>query len=117
MVEKVDPLKALIDRFGEDFLAAELPSAAVLYYKARKAFLNNDIRTAKIHENLIHILHDSHVPATADIGVGLNVAYKGIGVLVHWNSKIGDYVTLGTNVTLGSAPCLKDHVYISTGPG
>jgi serine acetyltransferase len=115
MVDKVDPLKILIERFGEDFLASELPSAAALYYKARNAYQSNDMRTAKIYENLIHILHDSHIPSTAEIGIGLNVAYKGIGVLVHYNSKIGDYVTLGTNVTLGSAPCLKDHVYISTG--
>jgi serine O-acetyltransferase len=114
-MNRAESAQHLIAILDEDFLSSDLPTAAQLYYVGRKAFLNNDMKTAKVYENLIHLIHNSHIPSSTDIGTGLAIAYSGIGVLVHCNSKIGDYVTLGTNVTLGAAPRVKDHSYISTG--
>ena len=116
MTPRKDAINYAINVFGgKAFLSNELPSAASIYYRAHESYLMNDLETAKSLENLIHILHNCHIPAQTEIGKGLNIAYKGIGVLVHKDSKIGNYVTLGTNVTLGAAPVLQDHVYISTG--
>lgn len=115
-MNREETIKRLIQCFGgEEILSSDLPSGAQLYYLGRDAYLKNDLKTAKIYENLIHILHNSHIPVTTDIGKGFIAAYGGIGILVHGNAKIGDYVTLGTNVTLGAAPRIHDHSYISTG--
>lgn len=86
-----------------------------LYRYGRQAYLNHDFETAKKCEILNSILHNCSIKSTCDIGKGTRLAYGGIGLLIHANSKIGKYCMVGANVTLAAAPTIEDFVYIATG--
>lgn len=80
-----------------------------------------------------YLFHNSYVPYTAEIGKGTLLGYKGIGVIIHSNSKIGENCIIGSNVTLGggngpsknkiamfneirrNVPVVGDRVYLATG--
>jgi serine O-acetyltransferase len=67
------------------------------------------------------LVFSSVIPPQAKIGRNVTVAYKGIGVVVHKNTIIGDKVCIGQGVTLGrkvkkdEAPTIGNNVYIATG--
>jgi serine O-acetyltransferase len=75
----------------------------------------------KVIKGLIFILFNSVVPYTAEIGDESKFAYGGIGTVIHSNSKIGDRVIIGQNVTIGRSldpagvPIIGNNVYISAG--
>ena len=79
-----------------------------------------------------YLFHNSSIPATVDVGEKVNFAYGGIGLIIHANSIIGNYATIGSNVTLGGrggskvnytveggkkmwVPRIGDYSYIATG--
>ena len=90
---------------------------------------------AKMIRAWIYLIHNSYIPYTCKIGSGTTFAYKGIGLIIHANAKIGDDCTIGSNVTIGgggagsakdnrieefesirgTAPVIGDRCYISTG--
>lgn len=57
----------------------------------------------------------------ASFGRGCILGYGGLGVVIHKNCKIADFVTIGSNVTLGGAyhrigvPSVGANTIISTG--
>lgn len=75
----------------------------------------------KVIKGLIFILFNSVVPYTSEIGDESKFAYGGIGTVIHSNSKIGDRVIIGQNVTIGRSldpagvPIIGNNVYISAG--
>lgn len=88
---------------------------------------------AWIIRSWIYLIHNSYIPYKCDIGTGTVFGYKGIGVVIHADAKIGKDCMIGTNVTIGggaggsnkaipefdsirrNVPVIGNRVYISTG--
>jgi serine acetyltransferase/CelD/BcsL family acetyltransferase involved in cellulose biosynthesis len=70
---------------------------------------------------LIYLLHRAVIPMSAEIGEGCELAYWGMGVVLHERCKIGRYVTLGHEVTIGGrsrrwgVPVIEDRCVIGAG--
>lgn len=89
--------------------------AVEIYRYGREAYSSGDFETAKKCEYLNQLVHNCFIKSTCSIGEGTRIAYGGIGVLIHKDSKIGRFCNIGTNVTIASASCTEDYVYIATG--
>lgn len=113
-------------------LDEHLPSAYSLWKKANFYMLNGDKNRSKMYERMNHLFHNSSIPATANVGKDVNFAYGGIGLIIHARCIIGDFATIGSNVTLGGrgasktiytledgtrmgVPRIGDYAYIATG--
>lgn len=92
-----------------------------LYTIARKHYLKGNIFIAKFITKLNGLIHNSHIPYTAEIGEKSCFSYGGIGIVIHDNAIIGKHCTIGQGVTIGGRtghggpPIIGDNVYI--GPG
>lgn len=70
---------------------------------------------------LIHYLHGSYIGTEAEIGEGTELAYGGLGIVIHPASRIGRNVLVGPHVTVGGrslskgAPVIEDDVKIGAG--
>lgn len=80
----------------------------------------------KIIGNIIFLLYNSYIPASADIGKGTVFAYGAMGVVLHSNSKIGSGCVIGQGVTIGAAegyyssemkasPVIGNNCYLAAG--
>ncbi len=107
--------------------AGDIPTIYELYARGKDLRLSGDEKGAVRCERLISLLRNSSVPLSADLGK-VTFGYGGIGVIIHANAKIGDFVTIGSNVTVGGArarrnqygetravPVIGNRVYIATG--
>lgn len=107
--------------------AGDIPSVYELYTRGKDLKLSGDEKGAVRCERLISLLRNSSVPLSADLGK-VSFGYGGIGVIIHANAKIGDYVIIGSNVTVGGGstrldqygvkraiPIIGNRVYIATG--
>lgn len=71
---------------------------------------------------IIFLIYNSKVPYQAQIGKGTHLGYGGIGVVIHSKSIIGEYVSIGQQVTIGGGnnrypgvPTIGDNVYLAKG--
>jgi serine O-acetyltransferase len=107
--------------------AGDIPSVYELYTRGRDLKLSGDEKGAVRCERLISLLRNSSVPLSADLGK-VSFGYGGIGVIIHAKAKIGDYVIIGSNVTVGGGstrldqygvkraiPIIGNRVFIATG--
>lgn len=107
--------------------AGDIPTIYELYVRGKDLKLSGDEKGAVRCERLISLLRNSSVPLSAMLGK-VTFGYGGIGIIIHANAKIGDYVTIGSNVTVGGArarrnqngesrcvPVIGNRVYIATG--
>jgi serine O-acetyltransferase len=107
--------------------AGDIPSVYELYMRGKELKLSGDEKNAVRCERLITLLRNSIVPLSADLGK-VSFGYGGIGVIIHAKARIGDYVTIGSNVTVGggstrldrngvarAVPNIGNRVYIATG--
>ena len=103
------------------------------YRVERWLYLHHCEALAWIVRSFIYLIHNSFVPYKCEIGKGTEFGYKGIGVVIHSDAKIGRDCMIGTNVTIGggagksnrvipefnerrgTVPVIGDRVYISTG--
>ena len=103
------------------------------YRCARWCYTHHLKPIAVILRMFTYLIHNSYIPFTAEIGRGTLFGYKGIGVIIHSNPKIGDNCIIGSNVTLGggngpsknkiavfnkirrNVPVVGDRVYLATG--
>lgn len=108
-------------------------SAMNKYQLERWFYLHHLKLIAWLIRSWIYLIHNSYVPYTCDIGDGTEFGYKGIGVVIHNEAKIGKNCVIGTNVTIGggagksnkiihefdmfrkNVPVIGDRVYIGTG--
>ena len=96
-------------------------NAARLHGFGRGMHLRGVPLLPKVVEVLIFLFYNSYIPVSASIGKGTVFAYKGIGVVVHGQSRIGSRCIIGQQVTIGgksgasSPPQIGDRVYIATG--
>jgi len=70
---------------------------------------------------LIQLLYGSYIGTAAQIGEGTELAYGGLGIVIHPASRIGRHVLVGPHVTIGGrssskgAPIIEDEVKIGAG--
>ncbi|HSC57382.1 MAG TPA: DapH/DapD/GlmU-related protein, partial [Nitrospira sp.] len=70
---------------------------------------------------LIYLLCRAVIPMSAEIGAGVELAYGGLGIVLHERTKIGRYVTVGHDVTIGGrsrrwgVPVIGDRCVIGAG--
>lgn len=75
----------------------------------------------KILIKLIRVVFSCHIGLGAKIGKRCNLGYGGLGIVIHSASEIGDYVQIGTNVTIGGRarirgiPKIGNNCIIGTG--
>lgn len=75
----------------------------------------------KLIQILIRFLFGCHIPYTAQIGKNTEIAYGGIGIVIHSRCIIGENCVIEPGVVLGGTskkwevPKIGDNVYIGTG--
>jgi serine O-acetyltransferase len=129
MTDIYDKLENWMKETGLD---QTLPSAYSVWKKANSYLMMGELSRSKLYERMNLVLHNSSIPATVNVGKGVNFAYGGIGLIIHARSIIGDFATIGSNVTLGGrggsktiytlkdgtrmgVPRIGDYAYIATG--
>ncbi len=96
---------------------------AIHFYRvSRWLYLHHVPFLPKLITLLIFLLYNSKVPYQAEIGKGTRLGYGGIGVVIHTGCRIGSYVIIGQNVTIGGGnsrflgvPTIGDNVHIYCG--
>ena len=76
-------------------------SAINKYRVERWCYLHHLEPIAWLIRSWIYLIHNSFVPYKCEIGEGTEFGYKGIGLVIHSDAKIGRYCSIGTNVTIG----------------
>jgi len=72
-------------------------------------------------KGLLRILFGVVLPPSVCLGRDVLIGYQGLGTVIHATARIGDRVTIGTNVTIGGrsgrkgVPTIEADVYIGTG--
>lgn len=128
---RAERIQTLFQTFGSLLESGQIPSIAELYQEGR-AYLDRGLKSeAHKCEQLIQILHNSSVPLSVELGKHVSFAYGGIGTIIHSKCKIGDFVVIGSNVTIGGGnttlrnnngkmeqrqiPIIESRVFIATG--
>jgi len=100
---------------------------AIYLYRLSHWFYKKNIPILPVLiRNIIFLIYNSYIPASAEIGKGSIFAYGAIGVVVHAKAKIGKGCVIGQGVTIGAsegffskkeqaAPQIGDNCYISAG--
>ena len=96
---------------------------AIFFYRiSRWLYLHHVPFLPKFITLLIFLMYNSKVPFQAKIGRGTKLGYGGMGVVIHSKAVIGDYCTIGQQVTIGGGnsrypglPEIGDHVMIYKG--
>ncbi len=75
----------------------------------------------QVLRKLAQFFYGSYIGAAAQIGSGTELAYGGLGIVIHPSSRIGRNVLVGPHVTIGGrssssgAPIIEDDVKIGAG--
>ncbi len=75
----------------------------------------------RLLRKLIQLTSSSYIGTGAQIGEGTELAYGGLGIIIHPASRIGRNVLVGPHVTIGGrsnskgAPIIEDGVKIGAG--
>ena len=95
---------------------------AITFYRLERWFYLHHLTTlAKIVRGGVFLLYNSFIPYTCEIGEGTKFGYKGMGVVIHSNAKIGENCIIGQQVTIGGrsripqVSIIGNNVYIGTG--
>lgn len=95
---------------------------AIFFYRiSRWCYLHHIPFVPKLITLLIFLVYNSKVPYQAKIGKGTKLGYGGIGVVIHSKAQIGDYCSIGQQVTIGGGsrypglPIIGNYVRISKG--
>lgn len=119
---------------GKRFLEMGSKMSAIRKYRVERwLYLHHLEPLAWFVQCWIYLIHNSFVPYKCSIGAGTEFGYKGIGVVIHSDARIGKECLIGTNVTIGggaaksrkavleydalrgSVPVIGDRVHICTG--
>lgn len=94
---------SLVDPWIEFFptIGDKVPSAYRIWQSAHRYFKSGDLDRADRCERLNYILHNSYIPSSIEFEGEINFAYGGIGVILHKDSEIQPFVTVGANTTIG----------------
>jgi serine O-acetyltransferase len=96
-------------------------NAITIYRIGHWCFIKKIPIVPKITWAINFLLFNSHIPASAKIGVGTKFAYGGIACVIHNRAVIGENCIIGSNVTIGGksksfgVPIIGNNVYLATG--
>ncbi len=96
-------------------------NALSLYRVGRWCYRHRIPVIPRVIYHAICILYNAAIPMSTEIGEGTEFAYGGMGVVLHERCKIGKFVTVGHQVTLGGrsrrwgVPVIEDHCVIGAG--
>ncbi len=122
-----ETIRNIIDDFSSAVYMKALPSIFDLYTMANDFKSRGELILSDSTSRLIKLLHNSSVPLSVSLGRGVSFGYGGIGVIIHEDAVIYDYVKIGSNVTVGGGrsqiingtlkrvPVIGSRVYIATG--
>lgn len=91
------------------------------YRLARWLYLHGVPVLPRIICRISQLFFHCYLPYTAAIGIGFEVGYHGVGVVVHARAKIGKVVFIGPGAIVGGrseiegVPVIGDNVYIAAG--
>jgi len=95
---------------------------AIKLYRLGNFFHRKKLKLlAKLVDMLVFLIYNSYIPSSCTIGKGSKFAYKGIGVVIHARSTIGENCLIGQNITIGGKdgdaqpPRIGNGVYIAAG--
>jgi serine O-acetyltransferase len=95
---------------------------AMIFHRCGHFFYRHHIPLLPwIMKLLIRLVYNSALDCSTKIGKGTFLAYGGIGVVIHKRAVIGEYVTIGQQVTIGGksgkegVPIIGNHVYLGAG--
>lgn len=92
----------------------------ITLYNLSKWCLENKLESqCKLVERFIKFKYNTELVSTTTLGQSVSFGYGGIGVVIHKNAIIGDYVKIGQNVTIGQKSSgriiIGSNVFISPG--
>lgn len=94
----------------------------MLFYRFNRMIYKAGLRpVARLLSWINRFLFSVWLPASADLGKNVTLAYWGLGVIVHTATKMGDGCMIGQNVTIGrnfgdtKVPEFGRNVYIGAG--
>lgn len=96
-------------------------NALVLYRLGRWCYERRIPLVPKLVYHVIYLLFNAAIPMSAEIGEGAELAYGGLGIVLHERCKIGRFVSIGHQVTIGGrsrrwgVPVIEDRVVIGAG--
>lgn len=96
---------------------------AISTYRVSRFFYNRNMKLlTRFFEAITYVVFKCYIPGSAKIGKGTYCSHRGMSVVIHPDSIIGEDCVIGTCVTLGGAgkgksgaPKIKDNVYLGTG--
>lgn len=92
----VDPWVDIVPTIGD-----KIPSAYRIWQSSHRYFKAGVQDRADRCERLNYLFHNSYIPASLELRGEVIFAYGGIGLIIHRNSDIHPWVTVGANVTIG----------------
>jgi serine O-acetyltransferase len=95
---------------------------AIFFYRIGNFFYRKNMKlVSKFFDALIFLVYNSYIPSSCKIGKGTTFAYKGISVVIHSRSIIGDNCIIGQGITIGgkdgslNPPIIGNNVYVAAG--
>lgn len=91
------------------------------YRAARWAYRHNWHTLARLISLISELVFHCYLPASADIGGGFEVGYRGCGVVVHAKARLAENVFMGPGAIIGGrsqhpgVPQIGRNVYIAPG--
>lgn len=75
---------------------------AIFFYRfSRWLYLHHIPFIPQLITLVIFLIYNSKIPYQAKIGKGTKFGYGGMGVVIHSDAEIGDFCTIGQQVTIG----------------
>jgi len=99
-----------------------LGSAPLVLFRLASWFYQHGLKPiANLITFLNRILFACFIGPGATIGKGVSLGYGGLGVVIHQNAVVGDFVRIGTGVTIGGrskiieVPTIGNYCVIGSG--
>lgn len=91
-----------------------------LYRKANIAYKRGSYKKALFYQKIIRFFFSAEIPASAEIGEGVDFLHGGLGCVIHAKCKIGKNTKIYQNVTIGGlknggVPTIGNDVIIGAG--
>jgi serine acetyltransferase/CelD/BcsL family acetyltransferase involved in cellulose biosynthesis len=96
-------------------------NALTFYRFGRWCYLRRIPVIPQLAYQAISLLFNAAIPMSAEIGEGVELAYGGMGIVLHERCKIGRFVSIGHQVTIGGrsrrwgVPVIEDRAVIGAG--
>jgi serine O-acetyltransferase len=95
---------------------------ALLFYRVGRWCLHHHVPfVPRAMEGLGLVLCNASVSPSAEIGAGTVLGYRGLGIVIHAQARIGSNVMIGQQVTVGAraphggCPVIGNDVFVGTG--